>query len=240
MQAIKHKITHSYQSTNHSCGQAALSMLFSHFVISITDADIMQIVPVNKDDNDKPMGTINQDLATWAIGQGFKVNIYTFDFQIIDLSWQKLSKENLVERLEAVKSSRNIPALGEYWSKQYVQSYINFLNAGGDLHIQPFVTSMLLYDLLKKSPLLVAVSYSVLYNKGRTTDAGLLTIVADDINGTVGTHSIVIYGVTENGDFLIADPWEAPGLHTIEPEHLLCAMAASQIECDNLIITLEK
>lgn len=215
-------------------------MLLSHFGINTSDIDIMNAVPVNKDENGNPIGTINQDLATWVIGQGFKVDIYTFDFQIIDLCWHKLSAENLLKRLEAVKSSRNIPALGEYWSQRYVQSYIDFINAGGNLLIKPFVTSKLLYDLLAKSPILACVSYSVLYNKGRSKDIGLRKTTADDLKGHVGTHSIVIYGVTEKGDFLIADPWETPGLHTIEAEHLLCAMTASQIECDNLIITLEK
>lgn len=240
MQAITHTIEHSYQSTNNNCGQTALTMLFSNFGLNISAEEIMQAVPVNNDENGNPMGTINQNLAGWALGQGFKVTMYTFDFQIIDLSWQKYSQDKVVERLEAAKHTRDIPALGQYWSKQYVQSYINFVKAGGELHIKPCVTRGLLNELLQKSPVLACVSYSVLYNKGRSKKVGLRKSVDDDINGTVGTHTIVIYGITERGDFLIADPWEEPGLHTTNPERLVCAMTASQIECDNLIISLGK
>ena len=31
--------------------------------------------------------------------------------------------------------------------------------------------------------------------------------IPDDTNGTVGTHSVVVYGNTASGDFLLADPW---------------------------------
>jgi hypothetical protein len=32
--------------------------------------------------------------------------------------------------------------------------------------------------------------------------------ILDDANGSIGTHSVVIYGNTASGDFLLADPWQ--------------------------------
>ena len=53
----------------------------------------------------------------------------------------------------------------------------------------------------------------------------------DDINGTISTHSIVIYGNDEEGNFLVADPWD--GLEVTDPETMLCAITAAEIECDS-------
>jgi hypothetical protein len=62
--------------------------------------------------------------------------------------------------------------------------------------------------------------------------------VLDDINGEVGTHSVVIYGNEEGGSFLLADPWD--GLTKVEPETLLCAITAAEIECDAMCFQVSK
>lgn len=198
----------------------------------------MQAIPVILNKDGEPWGTINQQLATWCISQGYKVNMYTFDCQVIDLSWRDLGKEHLLERLEAAKTGRNVPALGKQWSKMYLQSYIDYLNAGGELHIKPNVTTKLLYELLKDGPLLPCVCFNTMYGTGRSKDVGIRESVSDDVNGKISNHSIVIYGVTEDGDFMIADPWRKPGKHIIEAERMLCAITAAQIECDNLFFSL--
>ena len=200
----------------------------------------MANIPVNKNDKNEEMGSINQQLATWCLSQGFDVEMHTADFEIIDLSWADLPKEKLLERMELAKDHREVPALGKEWSKIYMQSYIDFVEAGGRLHIQPYMTTGLLDELLPSSPLLVAVCYNVLYDSGRSKDIGLRESEADDISGGLDTHSLVIYGKDDNGNYLIADPYEEPGLHTIEPQRMLAAMTAAQMECDNLFFQLSK
>ena len=61
----------------------------------------------------------------------------------------------------------------------------------------------------------------------------------DDIHGKITNHSVVVYGKDETGNYLINDPWKELGFHVIEPEHLLCAITAAQVECDNLILQLK-
>ena len=237
---IEHKVTHYYQPTNHSCSQSAMAILLSFFGKNLTPEEIVAKIPVNKNDKGEDWGTINQQLATWCLSQGFDVDMYTADFEIIDLSWAKLPKEKLLERMELAKDHRNVPALGKEWSKIYTQSYIDFLEAGGQLHIRPYVTTELLDSLLSYSPLLLCVCYNVLYCKGRSKDMGLRKSETDDLNGKLTNHSIVIYGKDSDGNYLIADPYKEPGLHTIEPERMLAAMTAAQMECDNLLFQLKK
>lgn len=237
---IEHKVTHFYQPTNHSCSQSAMAILLSFFGKTLTPEEIVSAIPVNKNDKGEDWGTINQQLATWCLSQDFEVDMYTADFEIIDLSWVKLPKEKLLERMELAKEQREVPALGKEWSKIYTQSYIDFLEAGGQLHLQPYMTTKLLDDLLSNSPLLLCVCYNVLYTSGRSKDIGLRKAETDDLNGKLTNHSIVIYGKDIDGNYLIADPYKEPGLHSIEPERMLAAMTAAQMECDNLLFQLKE
>lgn len=171
---------------------------------------------------------------------GFGVTLYTFDCQVIDQSWAKLPTDKLIERLEARKQGWEVPALGSLWTAAYAQSYIDFVQAGGELHIQPAVTTKLLYHLIESGPLLPCLSFCTLYGTGHTINEGETGSVPDDVHGRAWNHSVVIYGVDEHGNFLIADPWRKPGLHTIEPERMLAAISTGQIECDNLLFQLRK
>jgi hypothetical protein len=240
MQAVTYPIKHSYQSTNNNCSQTALSMMLSYYGHDVTAEQIMEDIPVHLNDAGEPWGSINQQLATWCIGQGYQTTMYTFDCQIIDQSWKDLGKTQLLDRLEAAKAGRNVLALGSEWSKFYLQSYADYVHAGGELHIQPHVTTGLLYQLLQDGPVLACVCYNTMYGTGHSKDAGLRQSKIDDVYGKTTTHSIVVYGVTQDGAFEIADPWQEPGRHVIEPERLLCAITAAQIECDNLLFRVKK
>lgn len=216
-----------------------MSMLLGHYGKDLNVDEVSAQVPQVMNEKGEPSGTINQQLATWCISLGFKVTFYTFDCQVIDQSWAKLPKEKLLERLELRKNGWQVPALGELWNEAYVQSYIDFLKAGGELYIQPAVTTELLYKLLDKGPILPSVSFSTMYGKGRTRHVGESEEAQDDVKGQVWNHSIVIYGVDDDGNFLIADPWENPGLNVIEPERMIAAISTAQLECDNLLFQLE-
>jgi hypothetical protein len=240
MKSITYRISHVYQPTNNSCAQSALSMLLSYYGVNLTPQQIMAEVPVMKNDLGEDCGTINQNLATWCLGQGFKVVMYTADFQVIDLSWARLEKAELLNRLALVQDYRLVPSLGPVMSKLYVRSYIDFLTAGGDLYIRPFMTTELLNNLLASGPILACVCYQVFYNTGRSKDIALRASELDDLHGRLTTHSVVIYGRNNEDNYLIADPWREPGREVVDRERLLCSMTAAQLECDNIIIQLSR
>lgn len=240
MQATEYKLKHQYQPTNTSCSPTALSMLLSHYGKTMSVDEVSEQVPQVQDEHGQNFGTINTQMAVWCLSLGFKVSVYTFDCQVIDQSWAKLSKDRLLARLKLRKSGWAVPALGELWTKGYVQSYIDFLNDSGDLHIQPSVSSKLLYDLLKKGPILPCLSYSTLYGESRQLVEGEEDTVDDDINGRALNHSVVIYGNDSNGNFLVADPFNKPGRHVVEPERMIAAISTAQIECDNLLFVIQE
>lgn len=238
MKAREYSLKHYYQPTNDSCGYAALAALLSYYGYDLKPEDLLKAIPEAKPEGAEAYGSITPQLATWCVGQGFKVNLTTFDFLIIDLSWARFkSSEQVIKRLKAVLDKRDVPGLGKGWSKVYVQEYINFLSASGKLTIKPHVTSKLLYDALKHGPVYINVATAPLYGNGRSTHPGLRRDVPDDVNGFIGTHSVVIYGNTEKGDFLLTDPWF--GRTRVSSEALLCGVTGSEIECDAMCFQLK-
>ncbi len=166
----------------------------------------------------------------------FDVELYTFDCQIIDQSWAGLRPQDIITRLEVGMGGREVPTLGALWSNAYRQSYIDYLKSGGRMHIQPAVTSELLYTLLENGPVIPCISYSTMYGVGRVDEDSQ----PDDVKGKAWNHTIVIYGVDDRGRFLIADPLRKPGLHVIKPDRMIAAISTAQIECDNLLFQISK
>lgn len=109
MQAISWDVKPQTQPTSTTCSPTALSILLDHYKDNIGPLEIEAVVPQCLDENGKKMGTINQQLATWCIHRGYDVSMYTFDCQIIDQSWSKLSKDKLLERLKLRKSGWVVP-----------------------------------------------------------------------------------------------------------------------------------
>lgn len=237
---FKHPITYYRQPTNHSCGQAGLAMLLSFFGETYSPNDMCALVPVCKNENGEDAGSITQHLAIWCLQNGYDVNLYTSDFELVDLSWGSASKAHLLSRLELAKHTKTNTVLGRYWSEVYLQSYIDFIHAGGQLHILPYMSAFMIRKLLTTSPLLVCVNFNVLHTQGRQVHDGHLTSKLDDINGKLANHYIVLQGINDQGKFIYCDSWESPGEFEIDPEHLICAITAAQIESDSIYFQLEK
>ncbi len=241
MKSITWDVKAQTQPTSTTCSPTALSILLEHHGDTINPLDVEAAVPQSTSKKGEKMGTINQQMAIWCIDRGYKVSMYTFDCQIVDQSWSKLDTKEVLERLKLRKDGWIVPGMGEDWTKEYTQSYIDFLNAGGKLVIEKAVTTKLLHKLLEKGPFLPCLSFSTLYGAMRSRVDSDDESPDDDIDGRALNHSIVVYGVDENGNYLIADPSRAkkPGLQVIEPEVLLAAISTAQIESDNLLFQIE-
>lgn len=239
MSESNYTIHHYYQPTNTSCGPTSLAMIFSYYGKERTPEEVIKEIPVIRNKAGEDCGTSGQQLAIWCLAQGFHVDLYSADFQLLDLSWSSLSKAEMLERLTKAIKVRIAPAIGKDWSSLYLKSYIEFIKSGGTLHIDPYISSSLLNELLENGPVVVTVNFNVLHSVGRTTDIALRKSRADDINGKLANHFVVLYG-REHGSYLIDDPWEKPGKHIIEPERLVASISAAQMECDSLIFQLSE
>ena len=112
------------------------------------------------------------------------------------------------------------------------------MNHVAELSIVQFITKQLLCTLLADGPIYTNICSTASSGRGRTLSPELRKDVIDDVNGRISTHSVVIYGNDEKGNFLVADPWD--GIMTVEPEHIVLAIEAAQVECDNQIFVINK
>ena len=211
-------------------------MLLSFYGKQVSVENLFSDVTQPTDENGEAAGSITTELISWCLEQGFTSNLYSFDCQMLDLSWHKLSSDELLEKIEANQESRDVLGLGLDYGRRYLKGYATMLQAGGRLTILPHVTSGLIRDLLNNAPVYVNVCSDVMDNLGRTKTVGLREFVEDDTDGRLHTHSIIVYGVDEKGDFLVADPWR--GLRTLDAETMLCSISMAQIECDNMLFQL--
>jgi hypothetical protein len=236
MDAVEHSLTHYFQTAEVNCGYTALAMQLSHYGSHLTPEDICQSAPRAVVDGVALRGSLATQLACWAIGHGYSARLTTYDFLIIDLAWAPLDTDAVIARLLAVRETRNVPSLGAGMSWTYVDEYVRFLRAGGELRILPHVSSSSLYEKLRHGPIGVSVCTAPLYGHGRMAAALPGHEIADDADGAIGTHSLVVYGHTASGDFLLADPWR--GRTQVTRDALICAMTAAEIECDALCMEI--
>lgn len=237
MKAIEHNVKHIYQPTNSTCGYASMSILLSYYNKDISVDDLLKVVPHPKDEKGNETGSVTAQLVAWCQQQGFKTHMYSFDCLVLDLSWQKLNKKELIARLKAVRGKRDAKVFSKHWANIYIDAYLAMLEAGAKLTIQPFVTTKLLYKLLEKGPVFANICSTARTGKGRNRNVGLRKSVLDDVNGLVSNHSIVLYGNDSKGNFLVADPWE--GMIISNPETMITSITAAQIECDNQVFVIE-
>jgi hypothetical protein len=236
MNKIQHKTTHYNQPTNNTCGYAALATLLSHYESSYKPEDLVSKVPQPKDADGTSHGSVTAQLADWCQTQGFQVHMYVSDMYILDLSWQNKSSKEIKARLEEIGTKRQASIMDSHWTKVYVDAYIAMLEHGAELTVKPFITTKLLYELVEKSPIYVNICSTANSGTGRAVNDSLRKKKVDDVHGSISTHSIVIYGNDEGGNFLVSDPWD--GLVTIEAEQMVLAIEAAQIECDNQIFVI--
>ena len=234
-----HYVKHTYQPTNTSCGPTAATILLSHYGKKISAEDAIKNIPVIRDEAGNDMGTAGQHIASWLVSLGYNVHLYSADFQTLDYSWRGLDKNTLVERLAEIKDTRTIPALGKEWSQIYVEGYKDYLNAGGNLHIEQYISSKLLDELLEDGPIMTTVNFNLLFGYGRTKTVGHLKTESDPMKGSLMNHFNVLIG-EENDRYIISDPWQKPGKHLVAKELFVASIQAAQIECDNLIIQIKQ
>lgn len=238
MSRIKHKIKHHYQPTNNTCGYAALATLLSHYGEQLTPEELVRKVEQPKDAEGTSHGSVTAQLADWCQTNGYQVNMFVSDMYILDLSWTNKSTKQIKQALERVKSKRANQLMDSHWVNVYEEAYLSMIKHGSELSSVQFITSKLLNELLEKGPVYVNICSSAHTGRGRTNSTELRKDEIDDLNGRVSTHSVVLYGVDENGDYLISDPWD--GLTTCTPEHMVLSVEAAQVECDNQVFTISK
>lgn len=236
---ILHAIKPCLQPTNTSSAPTAAAMLLSHYGETLSPHDILPAPSRTDDTYEAPETATLAFAAAYCQRRGYHTTLYSSDFQVLDMSWASLRPGALRQRLQAVRSDRTVACLGDGFSEQYIDDYLACLDAGGELVINPWLTSTLLRELVSKGPVCISVSTSTFYGEGRILLKGLRKTKPDDFRGQNRTHSIVVTGCNEKGMYIICDPWKAKS-DPVQPEHLIAAYHAAVFHCDAMLFCVKR
>lgn len=237
------KFTHYYQPDNFSCVQGSAAILLSYYGFTKTPEQLMAEVPVRSwPGSDEPAGTPTQSMGAYFCSLGLQTTIISFDIEVTDLSWAGKSTEYITQRLEKASGNLKAKTIGRQGTELYIQAYLDFIKAGGKVQVNAYPSTALIDKLLADGPIITTVAYSTLYGLGKMKNDSpgpSAAPTSNDTNGTAANHNIVI-SRRVGSKYEVYDSWLAPGIHHVEPEQLITAIATAQIECDNMLLVARK
>ena len=204
---IEQKVT----KASGTCGPTSIQQILEYYGIETSLKDIMNGMFLF----DRGGTSSDGAMGDYLLKQGFKVKIYTFDTKMFDPSWFKLSRKELLKKLQ---KSYNI---SRGYKKYNYNGFINFLKHGGKIEFKAITLNEIKNYLKKIYPIMVGVDDSLLYGVKRSRK----TFYDDDIRGKVWGHEVVVAGFKKNKLFVV-DPFprntfSKKGKYFVDAEKLL-------------------
>ncbi len=178
-----------------TCGPTCLHALYQYYDDKISLPQVIREVKQLKNG-----GTLAVMMGSHALNRGYQASIYTYNLNVMDPTWFKLSSRKIAENLRRqmrfkIKRRKLLVASN---------AYINFLESGGKL-LSAELDEHLIKGYLKKSvPILAGLSATYLYGTPREIPT---TNKYDSIKGEPVGHFAIINGYDINsGIVYLADP----------------------------------
>ncbi|MFH0836749.1 MAG: C39 family peptidase [Candidatus Aenigmatarchaeota archaeon] len=178
-----------------TCGPSCLQQIFAYHGKIVDLDDIIKIL-------DKKKGFVLTGTSTWHLGFcadafGYKSDVISYDVNIIDPTWMKLSKKELVKKI-----TKRIILEKLSFSKTRLMAMQDYILYGGSYSFTMPSKDILLKYLKKKIPVIIRLCSTLLYNNSRID---WNSCKFNDIKGYPFGHYVVVSGY-ENGHFIITDP----------------------------------
>jgi len=161
-------------------------------------------------------GTLAVNLACHALSRGFSAEIVTYNLQLFDPTWfdddgQMHSANWMVDRLnKQLLAKQQRSEIDVERLHAATNSYLQFLDLGGMLRMQPLEEKLLVATLTSGTPILGGLSATYLYNESRERPSvldGRHTSLPDDVLGDPTGHFVVLHGYeAATQSVSIADP----------------------------------
>jgi hypothetical protein len=230
---IKLNVKMTSQPDITSCGPTALFALYQFWGDRITLPTLISEV----EQFDEGGGTLAVVLGKHAVQRGYKVKIYSYNINIFDPTWFKLSKKELCLKLSQTLEDKGL----NNKKRVAVEHYLSFLKLGGALKFEDLKKSLIRKFLHRQIPVLTGLSSTWLYKTMREVPS---TNIDDDILGKPAGHFVVLYGYHETEVF-VADPHRTnpiTGSHyyTVHMESLVNAILLGIISYDGNLLIIEK
>jgi hypothetical protein len=216
-----------------TCGPTCLHALYQHFKDSIDLKSVVQEVKHLKDG-----GTLAVMLGNHALKRGYKATLYTYNLNIFDPSWAKLSNAKLIQNLRRQMAYKFKQRKLQVASR----AYIKFLEAGGKLMWSELDEHLIKGYLNKGTPVLTGLSATYLYGTPREISK---TNKYDSIKGMPVGHFVIINGYDDtNNNVYLADPMNPNPLksqyYSVTFDRLINSIMLGIVTYDANLLIIEK
>ncbi|GAB4331804.1 MAG: C39 family peptidase [Flammeovirgaceae bacterium] len=180
-----------------TCGPTSLHAVYEYYGYHIPLDQLIREVNYLEEG-----GTLAVLLGIDAIRRGFKAKLYSYNLKVFDLTWSNLSNEELIVKLkEQLKVKKGVKFT--FASK----SYIEFLELGGKIVFEDLHSGILKRYFSQNIPILSGLSATYLYNSKREYTNHKDQSIYDDIKGYPMGHFVVLSGMINENEVLVADPY---------------------------------
>ena len=185
------------QPDDTTCGPTCLHAIYRYHGQEVPLAQLIDEVPKLETG-----GTLGVLLAVDALKRGYQATIYSYNLQIFDPTWFKISRDALIAKLEAQEKVRR-----SLKRKLAIKAYIDFLRLGGQIKFEPLSGALIRKFLNHNYPILAGLSSTYLYEAMREFGPN---DDDDDLRGEPSGHFVVMCGYDRRTrEVSIADPLQA-------------------------------
>lgn len=211
-----------------SCGVCCLKMVLDYFGKEIS-FDALSLAKKPRPD----IGLYDTHLGKTALALGYPATIYSYNYRIFHPFWNHLGTEELIATLKDSVASGVLHANAE----EAAESYIEFLENGGNLFFYPLSKELILVHLDNDLPVIAGLDLAFLYDYSLECRAEF-----EDR----ATHFVVICGYEPKRNvFCIADPWHSiplenkEGHYYVDADRVINAILLGQDKNDSALIVIE-
>jgi Peptidase_C39 like family len=179
-----------------TCGPTCLHALYQYY-----HDDTISLKQVIKEVKSlKDGGTLAVMLGNHALKRGYKAYIYTYNLNIFDPTWFKLSSKKMIQMLRRQMRYKFKSRKLQVESK----AYIKFLEAGGKILYAELNKNLIKNYLRKDIPILTGLSATYLYSTSREIAS---SNKYNSVKGEPVGHFVVVNGYDDPTDHVyLADP----------------------------------
>lgn len=223
------------QPDDSTCGPTSLHAVYNFFQYTVNLQEVIESVNILEEG-----GTLAVFLGLDALSKGFKATIYTYNLRVFDPSWKDLSKEELLDKLEAQLAYKKSKKLA-----MATQAYKQFLQEGGEIRFDNLDEELIKKYLQKNIPILTGLSATYLYQSKREYTNSKNQSVFDDLKGEPMGHFVVLTRA-EDDHVWVADPYKENPIsqnnyYKIEIKRLINAVHIGILTYDaNILIVAPK
>lgn len=218
-----------------TCGPTSLHAVYNYFGDNISLNRVIKEVRALEDG-----GTLAVLLGLHALKRGFKATIYTFNLKVVDPTWEYNNPEKLLERLKLQLTYKREDKL-----RHAIQSYIAYLESGGELRTGLLSRSFFKRHFQRGVPILAGLSATFLYQTAREYSDEQGKSVYDDLKGAPMGHFVVLSGFDKDGKILISDPYQdnpvsQSNYYSVRTTRLIHAILLGIVTYDANVLVIER